>query len=180
MITRENKEKQVQDLSRYIGESKASFLLHFQGLNVDQINQLRKELRTEQSAEMKVFRNTLIQKALEQNHPQVVDHFKPHLTGSSAFVFTTNNPSGTAKILSRYVKETECLQIKVGVMEGQAINKEDIEILAKLPSLEVLKAQFLGLLTAPLSGLLGTLSAVPAGLLQLVSAYKDKQETQKK
>ena len=180
MITRENKEKQVQDLSRYIGESKASFLLHFKGLNVEQINRLRKELKTAQSAEMKVFRNTLIQKALEKDHPRVVDDFKPYLSGSSAFVFTKDNPSGTAKILSLYVKETECLQIKVGVMDGQAINKKDIEFLAKLPPLEVLKAQFLGLLSAPLSRWLGTLSAVPGGMLRLIAAYKDNQETQKK
>ena len=176
MISRSDKENQIQDLTKYIDKSKASFLIRFQGLDVEQINQMRKELKAEKSAEMKVFRNTLIQKALEKTHSHLIEHFEPHLKGSSAFVFVFDDPSRTAKIISRYAEETEHLQVKAGVMEGQTISREDVEVLAKLPSLEMLKAQFLALLSAPLSQWLATLSAVPGGVLQLVSAYKTEKQ----
>ena len=175
MITRSDKERQVQVLSKNMQKAQASFLINFQGLDVQQITELRKDLRNEGLADMKVCRNTLFRIALD-NYPEWKEHFRASLTGSNAFVFAFSSPSRVVKILSSYVKKTEILKIKTGVLDGKGISSEDIKVLAKLPPLEVLRAQFLAVLSAPMSKLLSVFSAAPQGLLQVLGAYKDKNK----
>ena len=174
-MTRSDKEKQIQDLSESMKKAQAGFLVNFQGLSVQQITALRKDLRNKGQADMKVCRNTLINRALSENS-DIKEHFASHLTGSNGFVFAFENPSAVAKLLSGYVKETEVLQIKAGMLEGKGLDAQDIKVLADLPPLEVLRAQFLSVLSAPMSRCLSLFSAVPEALLRVLSGYKDKQK----
>ena len=173
MITRASKEKQVQALSESIKKAKAGFLVNFQGLNAQQITDMRKELKTQ--GDMKVCRNTLIKRALD-SHPEIKEHLSSFLTGSNAFVLAFDEPARTAKLLSNYVKETEVLQIKAGMLEGKGISARDIKTLAELPSMEVLRAQFLSVLSAPMVKLLNVFSASPRGFLRVLASYKEKQQ----
>ena len=175
MITREKKETHVQELKRLMGKSKAGFLVQFQGLNVEQMTKIRKELKTTSQAEMKVFRNTLIQRALE-DQPAVQEHISPSLTGPNAFVFAFDDPCKVVKILSNYAEETKILKIKTGMMEGAGLSVKDIKILSELPSIEILKSQFLSVLQAPMSRLLSLFSAVPKGALRVLDSYKNGKQ----
>ena len=175
MITRLKKEKQVKALSENIQKAKAGFLVDFRGLNVEQITKMRKELRNEGLADMKVCRNTLFKKAFD-SYPEIKEHLHSSLTHSNAFVFVFGEPSKVAKILSNYVEQTETLKIKTGFLDGKGINLSDIKTLATLPSFEVLQAKFLSVLSAPLSKLLAVFSAAPQGLLQVISSYKEEKE----
>ena len=178
MITRLKKEEQVKALSEYIGKATAGFLVNFHKLNVQQVTEMRKKLKNEGLGDMKVCRNTLIGKALD-SYPDVKKHFSASLNGSSAFVFAFGEPSKVAKIISDYVEKTETLQIKTGMLEGKGISLNDIKELAALPSIEVLQAKLLSVLSAPMSKLLSVCSAVPQGLMQVVSSYKDKKKDSK-
>jgi len=142
--------------------------------SVQQVTEMRKKLRNKGLGDMKVCRNTLIGKALD-DYPDVKNHFSSSLTGSSAFVFAFDEPSRVAKIISDYVDKTETLQIKTGMLEGKGISLNDIKELATLPSIEVLQARLLSVLSAPMSRLLSVCSAVPQGLMQVVSSYKGKK-----
>ena len=175
MITKVKKEKQVQFLSENIKKAQAGFLVNFQGLSVEQMTEMRKSLKDKGLADMKICRNTLFRKAMD-DYPEIKEHLNSSLKGSNALVFAFDNPSKVAKILSDYVEKTEILKIKAGVLEGKGISMEDIKALAKLPSIEVLKAQLLGVLLAPMSKLLSTFSGVSQGLLSVLSSYKDKVE----
>ena len=175
MITRSDKEKQIQSLSASIKQAKAGFLVNFQGLKVQQITDLRKALKTKAQADMYVCRNTLILRALAES-PELKDSFSPHLTGSSAFVFAFDKPSATVKVLSECVKETEILQIKAGMLEGKGLSSQDIKILADLPPLEVLRAQLLSQFSASMSRLLSLFSAVPQGMLRVLDSHKAKNK----
>ena len=175
MITKIRKEKQVQCLSENIKKAQAGFLINFQGLSVEQMTEMRKSLKDKGLADMKICRNTLFRKAMD-DYPEIKEHLNSSLTGSNALVFAFDNPSKVAKILSDYVEKTEILKIKAGVLEGKGISMEDIKVLAKLPSIEVLKAQLLGVLSAPMSKLLSAFSGVSQGLLSVLSSYKDKVE----
>ena len=175
MITKMKKEEQVKNLSEGMEKAKAGFLVNFQGLNVQQITEMRKELRNKGLADMKVCRNTLIRKALS-TWPEVKESVGAHLTGSNAFILAFDDPSRVAKILYDYVKNTEVLEIKAGVLERKEISVQDIKTLATLPSIEVLRAQFLSMLSTPMSQLLSAFSAVPQGLLRVFDAYKDKDK----
>lgn len=175
MITKVKKEKQVQFLSENIKKAQAGFLVNFQGLSVEQMTEMRKSLKDKGLADIKICRNTLFRKAMD-DYPEMKEHLNASLTGSNALVFAFDNPSKVAKILSDYVEKTEILKIKAGVLEGKGISMEDIKALAKLPSIEVLKAQLLGVLSAPMSQLLSAFSGVSQGLLSVLSSYKDKVE----
>ncbi len=178
MIFRENKEKMVQEFSSHLGKSKAAFLMSFKGMDVGQITALRKELKKEKKSEMKVFRNTLVKKALSSQKKEISESFGPHLNGSCAFVFAFEDPCETAKILSRYAKDTEHLQIRQGFMGTQALGVKDINLLATLPSQAVLRARLLSVFSAPLSRLLRVFCTLPEGALRVFSEYKDKQKKQ--
>ena len=175
MITREQKEQHVQELKGLLEKSKAGFLVHFQGLNVEQMTKMRKELKTTSQAEMKIFRNTLVQRALE-DQGDLQKHISPSLTGPNAFIFAFDDPCKVAKILSHYAEDTQVLQIKTGMMEGAGLSVQDIKALSKLPSIEVLKSQFLSVLQAPLSRLLAVFSAVPQGVLRVLDSYKNGKQ----
>lgn len=174
MIGRSDKEKQVGEFHRQLQAASAAFLLRFEGMDVQSLTALRKDLKSESQAEMKVYRNTLMKQALKKS-PEVEEGLKPHLNGSSAFVFAFSDPSRTAKVLFRYMEDREHLQIKTGVMKDRILSPEEVKALATLPSQEVLRGRFLAVLQAPLSRLLAVCTTPGQALVRVLSGYKEKQ-----
>jgi large subunit ribosomal protein L10 len=171
-MLRTEKENIVSSMVDYFGKSKAAFVVDFKGLTVEQVTSLRKKLRGIK-AEMKVVRNTLARRALV-NDSKRESVFKDQLTGTNAFVFAFDDVSATAKLIADFAKDNEKMQLKIGEMDGQSLDKKRIEALAKLPPKDVLRAQLLGLFNAPATKLVGTLAAVPGGFARLLAARKEK------
>lgn len=172
MMTRAEKAEMVKSIAEKFGKAKAAFLIDFKGMKVEQVTSLRKKLHPVES-EMQVVRNTLAEKALEQ-YPEVEKVLKSVLRGTNAVVFAYGDVTASAKVLSTFAKDVELLQLKIGVMENAALDQEKIKYLATLPSKEVLRAQFLGVLQAPMSKFVGTLNAVPSGFVRVLAAQKEK------
>ncbi len=172
MMTRAEKSEMVKSLAEKFGKAKAAFLVDFKGMKVEQVTSLRKKLHPVES-EMQVVRNTLAEKALEQ-YPEVEKVLKGVLRGTNAVVFAYGDVTASAKVLSTFAKDVELLQLKIGVMENAALDQEKIKYLATLPSKEVLRAQFLGLLQGPMSKFVGTLNAVPSGFVRVLAAQQEK------
>lgn len=172
MMTRAQKAEMVKSLAEKFGKAKAAFLVDFKGMKVEQVTTLRKKLNPVES-EMQVVRNTLAEKALEQ-YPEVGKVLNGVLRGTNAIVFAYGDVAASAKVLTTFAKDVELLQLKVGVMENAALDQEKIKFLATLPSKDVLRAQFLGLLQAPMSKFVGTLNAVPSGFVRVLAAHKEK------
>lgn len=172
MITREEKSTEIASLTEKFGRAKAAFLVDFKGMTVEQVTNLRKKLVPVES-EMKVVRNTLALRALG-DHPASKTALEKNLVGNNAIVFAFGEAPATAKALSDFAKDVEILQLKVGVMEGTALDKNGIKALANLPSKDVLRAQFLGVLNAPASKFVRTLNAVPSGFARVLGAQRDK------
>lgn len=175
MITKAIKAEEIASLSEKFGRSKAAFLVDFKGMTVEQVTSLRKKL-VPVEAEMKVVRNTLAVRAL-MDHPKS-ESLKDSLVGNNAIIFAYNDASASAKAITDFAKDVEILQVKVGVMDGSKLDKNGIKALASLPTKEVLRAQFLGLLQQPMAKFVGTLAAVPAGFVRVLAAQKDKGGTQ--
>jgi large subunit ribosomal protein L10 len=173
MITRAEKAQEIASLSEKFGRAKAAFLVDYKGMTVEQVTLLRKQLVPVES-EMKVVRNTLAVRAL-MDHPKSEAAIKDSFVGTNAVVFAYGDASASAKALADFAKGVELLQLKVGVMEGQKLDTNRIKALANLPSKDVLRAQLLGTLQAPMSKFVGTLNAVPSGFVRVLAAYKDKQ-----
>lgn len=174
MITKAIKAEEIASLSEKFGRSKAAFLVDFKGMTVEQVTSLRKKL-VPVEAEMKVVRNTLAVRAL-MDHPKS-EALKDDFVGNNAIVFAYSDASASAKALTDFAKDVELLQVKVGVMDGSKLDKNGIKALANLPTKEVLRAQFLGLLQQPMAKFVGTLAAVPAGFVRVLAAQKDKSAT---
>lgn len=172
MMTRAEKAEKVNVIAEKFSKAKAAFLVDFKGMKVEQVTSLRKKLHPVES-EMQVVRNTLAEKALEK-HPAIGKVLSSVLRGTNAIVFAYGDVSASAKVLATFAKDVELLQLKVGVMENSALDQDKIKYLATLPGKDVLRAQFLGLLQAPMSKFVGTLNAVPSGFVRVLAAQKEK------
>ena len=175
MLGRSAKKSQVAKLSDNFSRSKASFLVNCIGLNVEQMTELRKSLKQNQG-DIQVIRNSLSLRAMESSEI-LKSTYGPQLEGPNAFVLAFEDSIKVAKIIDQFSEDHEIFQIKGAVLDGVALRKEEVKALANLPSQEVLKAQFLGLLSTPLVKFLSTVKEVPQGFVRLLSAGKEKRES---
>ncbi len=146
MITRAKKEQDVQSLKEKFSQAKGAFIIDFKGMKVEQVTTLRKKLNQADS-EMKVVRNTLARLAFK-DHPAVQSAFGNSMVGTNAIVFSYGEVNATAKTLADTAKDVEVLQIKTGMMDGNALDEAKIKFLASLPGKDQLRAQFLSVLNA--------------------------------
>jgi len=168
-----SKTQEIAEVSEKFAKSKAAFLVDFKGMNVEQVTNLRKKLFSIKS-EMRVVRNTLAKRALK-DHPAQDKALSDSLVGTNAIIFAYGDASASAKQLTEFGKDVETLDIKIGVMEGQQLNKDMITYLATLPPIEVLRAQLLGTLAAPMQKFVSTLAAPATQFVCLLKAYENKK-----
>ena len=173
MLTRSAKESQVAKLSDHLSRSPASFLVNCIGLNVQKMTALRKSLK-QSHGDIQVIRNTLSLRAIESNEV-LKKTYEPHLKGPNAFVLAFEDPAKVAKIIDQFSESNEIFKIKAAVLDGVALSQSEVKTLAKIPPMEQLKAQFLGLLSAPLTKFLLTMKEVPQGFTRLLSAERKKR-----
>lgn len=174
MITKNQKVDLINDVAQSVKTSKAFFLVDYKGLKVEQVTGLRKKLFTIK-AEMKVSRNTLAKRALNEQGIQD-DTISAALVGTNAFVFAYEDAAAVAKTIYDFSKDNEHLKVKNGFMDGKALNAGQVNFLATLPPKEVLQAQLLGVLCAPASKLARTLNEVPATIARVLNAHAQKGE----
>ena len=172
-MKKEVKAEVIQTLSDKFSRASIAILFDYKGMTVEQMNGLRRDLDKLGSAEMVVAKNTLVWRAVNETENSVLEQY---LEGPNAFLFGFEDPVPAAKALVEAAKTINAIEIKVGVLEGKALSAADIEALSKLPSKEQLLAQLLATMQAPVSGFVRTLAAVPGGLVNVLTALKDKQE----
>ena len=173
MLNRSAKKSQVARLSDHFSRSPTSFLVNCIGLNVQQITELRKSLK-QNHGDIQVIRNTLSLRAME-SHEVLKKTYEPYLKGPNAFVLAFEDPAKVAKIIDQFSEDNKIFKIKAAVLDGVALSQSEVKTLAKIPSVEALKAQFLGLLTAPLTKLLLTMKELPQSFTRLLSAERKKR-----
>jgi large subunit ribosomal protein L10 len=147
MITRADKETQVKAIAERFAKAKGAFIVDFKGIKVEQVTNLRKKLHKAES-EMKVVRNTLAKRAFV-DHPTAAKAFENSMKGTNAIVFSYGEVTATAKALAEFAKDVEVLQIKSGLMEGEALNEAKIKFLATLPGKDQLRSQLLAIFKEP-------------------------------
>ena len=147
--------QEVESLKARLIGVKTAVLTEYRGLTVQQLSDLRKQLRTV-AAEYKVLKNRLARRAL-QGSP--LDGLGPHLKGPTGLVISKQDPVALAKTLQAFVKTNVLLQIKLGYVEGQLLQPAEMRALADLPSREALRAKLVGAIQGPLAQLVGLLTA---------------------
>ena len=160
----QTKIQEVESLKARLSGVKTAVLTEYRGLTVQQISDLRKQLRTV-SAEYKVVKNRLARRAL-QGSP--LDGLGPHLKGPMGLAISRQDPVALAKALQAYVKANALLQIKLGYVEGQLLQPGEIRALADLPSREALRSRLVGAIQGPLAQLVGLLTAPHCELVYIL------------
>ncbi len=168
---RPEKQFLVDEVNAHLDKSDYVFVTDYQRATVPDIADLRSKLAKEE-AEFHVIKNNILKVAArDRGYPELDDH----LTGQNAIVIGGKNPSGVAKVLTKYFDSEEKIEVKVGVLSNQKLEKDDVSALSKLPSLESLRAQLLGLLSQPAQQMVFILNAVPQNVLNVLQAKVDAE-----
>ena len=173
-MAREEKEKQVQELTEIFKRAKSVYLTDFKGLDVNRTTELRKKFR-EQAVEYRVVKNTLAQLAAKNAG---YDMLLEYLTGPTGMAFGITDPIVPARILSEFAKdETVKLLVKVGLVEGTLFDPAAVRKLASLPTRDVLISQVLAGLQAPIAGFVGVLGGILRKFVGTVDAIAKQKES---
>ncbi len=159
-MNREQKEQAVAEIAGEISESQAVFAVDYRGITVAQVADVRTKLR-DADATLRVVKNTLTELAADNAG---AEHLKTMLTGPTALTFVRGDAAAAAKTISTFNKETELLEFKGGMMDGEALEIDQIKAIAKLPPRDVLYGQLVGLVAAPLGGMVRGLGSMIGGL----------------
>ena len=159
----------VSDLRGRLHGVKTVLLTEYRGLTVQQISELRKQLRAV-SAEYKVVKNRLAKIAISASELQVLT---PQLTGPVAIVVSKDDPVAVAKAVSTFARTNQAFTIKGGYVDGRLMAPDALKALAELPSKEALRAQLVGAISGPLTQLVGLLQA-PQRELAFILAERGK------
>lgn len=168
-MDRSTKEAFVADFSARLSEATLMVVSHYRGLTVAQMEALRTQMR-ENGASVQVAKNRLVKIAAKGTPFENAEEF---LTGPSA-VAVSADPVAAARVAHKFAKDNEQFIIVGGALGDKKLSAEEVAALAKLPSLEELRAKLLGTLNAPASKLVRTINE-PASSLARVLAAKAKQ-----
>ena len=163
----------VEDLKARLDGVKTVLLTEYRGLTVQQISELRKQLRAV-SAEYKVVKNRLAKIAVSASELEVL---KPQLTGPIALVVSKDDPVAVAKAVSTFARTNQALTIKGGYVDGRFMQPDALKALSELPSKEALRAQLVGTISGPLTQLVSLLQA-PQRELAYILAERGKDATE--
>ncbi|MHB1500295.1 MAG: 50S ribosomal protein L10 [Candidatus Dormibacteria bacterium] len=163
----EAKQQNVAALAEKLGRMKSAVLTDYRGLSVSQLESLRGALR-QQGIDYVVLKNTLARRASEQAG---ISELSAHLVGPTALAISYDDLSAPARVLMEYARLNRRLEmVRGGVAEGTVLTVAEVRQLADLPSREVLMAQLLAVLEAPVSQLVGLLEAPVRDLVGLLEA----------
>lgn len=142
------------------------------GVNVDALTALRKRAR-DNDIDLRVVKNTLAKRAFKGTSFECVEE---DLTGPSLFGFSMVDPGAAARVFKEFAKTNERFEVKVLAISGQKLGRDQIDILASLPTLHQALGQLASVLIAPVTKLVRTFNEVPAKVTRAVAAVRDQKE----
>ena len=170
-ISREKKEALVADVLTKVKRSPVVFVTSYQGLTMNDFNTLRRKLH-ETKGSYHVVKNTLAARALKEAGLAVPSEM---LDGPVAFGFADTDMGATAKTLLDYARESEKFKLKGAILGQQVLSPKDVEALASMPPLPVVRAQLLGLISSPASRIAGIVASGVRQVMNVVKAYAEKE-----
>jgi large subunit ribosomal protein L10 len=167
-VQKSEKERVVAELTERLRLAQTLIVADYRGLTNAEIDGLRGEL-LKHGARFAVVKNTLTRRAAEAAG---ADALLALLEGPTAIAFleTDGDPVAVAKALGKSARDTRILAIRGGVLEGRPISADEVESLATLPPVDVLRGQVLGAITAPLTAIVGLFHAPLQDLIGLIDA----------
>ena len=171
MSTKAFKKEKIDAYKASFDKATVAVVTNYSGLTVEEITKLRRELQ-KNDADYTVTKNTLAKVAIKGTNFEALDEV---LTGSIAIAFGFSDQVAPAKVLKKFIDDTQKCELIASVLDGKLLNAKETEALASLPSKEEIYAKMLGCINSPASGVVGSINAVMSSLVRAINAVKDKK-----
>jgi len=159
-VNKEEKAAAVEEIAQRLGEAEAIFAVDYRGISVTEAAELRSSLR-EADATFRVVKNRLAKRAAEQAG---TNELQDLLDGPIALTFIKGDAVIAAKAIATFARQHDVLEYRGGIMDGEPLDPEKFGAIARLPGLDVLHGQLVGVTASPLTGLTRGLAAMISGL----------------
>lgn len=166
----EQKAKAIEQARDWYQRAAGVVFTDYRGLKVKDMQKLRSNLKAK-GGEIHVIKNTLFRLAAGEDAEKLPFEFH---NGPTAVAFVFENESECAKAIFDYAQTSKSLQVKGGFFGGRVFDAAQVEALSKLPPRDVLIAQVIGAIAAPMSNLVGTIEALYADPIRTIGAVADK------
>jgi len=172
MMSKEAKKIYIEEMKKNFASNEAIMIAQYQGLNVTELDALRKELR-EKGIIFKITKNRITKLALEKTKCKDLTNL---FTGPTAVAFG-EDAIMSARILSKFAKDNENLKLIGGIMDNEVLDQDGVQNVANLPTLDEARANIIGILNASASKLV---SIFLARSEKMSSLPTENSETQPK
>ena len=169
MMNKEQKKQYISDMTNQFEKSEAVIVTHYQGLTMNQLDDLRAKMR-EHGIKFKITNNRITKLALEKTRCKDLSNL---FSGPTA-VALSEDAITSAKILTKFAKSNSNLKIIGGIMEEEPLSLEDVEKIATLPTLNEARAKIVGILTSPAQKIMSILLAPGSKIAILARAKSNK------
>jgi large subunit ribosomal protein L10 len=171
-ISKARKDELVAQYSKLIEDSRGIFLAEYKGMNVKSIEALREDIDKAEGA-FHITKNTLFKIALEQADQPVPEEL---LQGQVATGFALSEVPTLAKAMVKFADDEDNLVIRGGIFSGRILTVDEVEALAKMPSLDQIRGQLVGLLNAPAQNIVSVVTNGVRQVVNVIDAYAKSEE----
>lgn len=168
-LTKDQKDQIVEEVSSLLAESKLTVIAKYQGTDVKQMQELRRNAR-DSATSIKVVKNRLVKIAIKKDE-RFKDVDLSQVNGQLMYGFNAQDEVAPAQVIAKFAKTNRNIEFIGGLTaDGQLISPDDVNALANLPSKDQLRAQLVGTIAGPLSGFVGVLTGNVRSVLTVLNA----------
>jgi large subunit ribosomal protein L10 len=170
----EQKQQIVAEVNEVAASALSAVLADYRGLTVAEMNEMRVKAR-ESGVYLRVVRNTLAKRAVEGTEYECLNDA---FIGPTLLAFSQEDPGAAARLLKDYAKDLEDLEIKALSIGGEMLGADQLDRVAKLPTLDEARSLLMSVMQAPVVKLARTLNEVPGKLTRTVAAIRDQKQAE--
>lgn len=171
-IRLEDKQQIVSEVNQAASSALSAVLADYRGVTVEDMTALRKNARANK-VYLRVVRNTLLKRAVADTEFECIQEV---LVGPTILAFSQEDPGAAARVLKDFAKENDDFEIKALSVGGQLMDASQIDVLAKLPTLDQARSMLMSVMLAPVTKLARTMNEVPSKLTRAVAAVRDQKQ----
>jgi len=168
----EDKKAIVADVNETASNAVSLVVADARGVNVVDMTELRKQAR-ENNVDLRIVKNSLAKRAFQGTEFECIEGA---LAGPSLFGFSMEDPGAAARLFKDFAKTNEKFEVKALSISGQLLEKEQLDVLATLPTLEQALGQLVSVMIAPVTKLVRTFNEVPTKVTRVVAAVRDQKQ----
>ena len=171
-IRLDDKKQIVSEVNQAAASALSAVLADYRGVTVDELTALRKTAR-ESQVYLRVVRNTLLKRAIEDTDFECI---KEALEGPTLLALSEEDPGAAARVLKDFAEENENFEIKALSIGGELLEANQIDVLAKLPTLDQARSLLMSVMLAPVTKLARTANEIPSKVTRVVAAVRDQRK----